>query len=116
VLFRILLEAFDLRRQIFERALQDKYDANERLIIEQTISETAISLIMKLNDATFRPFFSKFVDWATKQLPKSDKYGRLNRQISLYRFLERFFDKLKVSVLKGSLKTMLTYFLLCSLW
>jgi U3 small nucleolar RNA-associated protein 10 len=52
-------------------------------------------MIYKFNDATFRPIFSKLIEWASSTLPKKDKIGRSLRLQSVYFFLAVFFDNLK---------------------
>jgi U3 small nucleolar RNA-associated protein 10 len=56
--------------------------------------EVALAMVMKLNDATFRPFIVRLSDWAT-QLPKKDAKGRMLRATSLFNFLALLFGKLK---------------------
>ena len=63
--------------------------------IEQSINETAIKMIYKFNDSTFRPIFAKFIEWASTSLPKKDKKGRSLRLQSVYGFMAIFFDNLK---------------------
>jgi U3 small nucleolar RNA-associated protein 10 len=63
--------------------------------VEVIYNEVAISVILKLNDATFRPFFIRLVEWATA-LPDKDVTGRTSRATVLYKFLTALFGKLKV--------------------
>jgi U3 small nucleolar RNA-associated protein 10 len=56
--------------------------------------EVALAMVMKLNDATFRPFIVRLSEWAT-QLSKKDTEGRILRVISLFNFLALLFGKLK---------------------
>jgi len=62
----------------------------------------AITMVYKLNDATFRPFFVRLVEWAERELPKSDVRGRADRARTLFSFLEVLFDKLKGIVISYS--------------
>jgi U3 small nucleolar RNA-associated protein 10 len=95
VLASILMKVLDLRRQKHtgdgtSTDTQQQIDA-----IEASVNEKALKMIYKLNDASFRPIFVQFVEWASSGLPKSDESGRNLRQYALYGFLETFFDNLK---------------------
>jgi U3 small nucleolar RNA-associated protein 10 len=68
--------------------------------IEAVISDVAMRIIYKLNDATFRPIFSSLVEWATTGLPKKDRSGRTYRLQTLYGFMSEFFGNLK-SIVTG---------------
>jgi U3 small nucleolar RNA-associated protein 10 len=85
-----MLEAFDLRRHIPNSGSDD--DCERTLSLVDSI---AMDLTLKLNDATFRPFFMRVVDWAENGLPKSDVDGRTLRMTSLYSFSLTFFEQLK---------------------
>jgi len=63
--------------------------------IEEMMFNAAIAMVYKLNDAVFRPFFVRLVEWAERELPKSDVQGRVDRARTLFSFLEVLFDKLK---------------------
>ncbi|KAI6871342.1 hypothetical protein KC323_g1920 [Hortaea werneckii] len=86
-LFGVLLKAFDLRR-----THPDEEDSEE---VFDLVDKIALDVVMKLNDATFRPFFIRLVEWATSDLPKSDYPGRVNRATSLYSFANSLFEQLK---------------------
>jgi U3 small nucleolar RNA-associated protein 10 len=92
-LARIFQNAFDLRRQW--SVVKDPYFDTELAGIEGSVNNVAIKMIYKLNDATFRPIFGNFVDWAASGLPKKDTLGRTLRLQSLYGFMVVFFDNLK---------------------
>ncbi|OCL06827.1 hypothetical protein AOQ84DRAFT_69825 [Glonium stellatum] len=95
VLYSIFLEAFDLRRKCATGDLEGKYGDSELEQLESLVNEAAISMTLKLNDATFRPFFARLVEWASKSLPKRDSEGKMLRSTTLYLFLGTFFDRLK---------------------
>jgi len=95
VLFSIFLEAFDLRRKCVVDNLEEKYGDSELEQLEDLVDEAAISMTLKLNDAAFRPFFARLVEWASKALPKRDSEGKMLRSTTLYLFLGTFFDRLK---------------------
>ncbi|KAL1304560.1 hypothetical protein AAFC00_003536 [Neodothiora populina] len=93
-LFSILTKSFDLRRQ--SALLQGGALSDAEVIgLEEQRNNLTLDAIMKLNDATFRPFFMRLVTWAAEGLPKKDQPGRLLRLTSLYSFLGRFFEALK---------------------
>lgn len=94
-LFNLFLKAFDLRRLREAENLGDRYDIAQLDEMEALLNNVAISMVMKLNDAAFRPFFLRFVDWAFKSLPKRDAKGKALRSITLFVFLRTFFDRLK---------------------
>ncbi|KAF2161402.1 hypothetical protein M409DRAFT_69761 [Zasmidium cellare ATCC 36951] len=91
-IFAILLNAFDLRRNL---TLEDDEDAEVDPAIFDEVDSAAMDVVLKLNDAAFRPFFVRFTEWATKGLSKKDKSGTVQRCISLYSFSLTLFDQLK---------------------
>ncbi|OCK74942.1 hypothetical protein K432DRAFT_386511 [Lepidopterella palustris CBS 459.81] len=95
VLFSIFEKAFDLRRNLDVQETEEPYEESEVEGLEGFINEAAISMTLKLNDAAFRPFFSRLVEWASKTLPKRDLRGKTLRSTTLYLFLGTFFDRLK---------------------
>ncbi|OOG00524.1 hypothetical protein ASPCADRAFT_202383 [Aspergillus carbonarius ITEM 5010] len=100
VLTSILFKAFDLRREqvsLDSKAIFDLSDVNE---IEDIINEVTIKMVYKLNDTTFRPIFTKFLEWATTGVPKKDARGSLARLTTFYRFLQVFFGTLQ-SIVTG---------------
>jgi U3 small nucleolar RNA-associated protein 10 len=96
LLGQILLKGFDLRRSqtLAGDAVFDQEDVQE---LEDDLNDVAIKMIYKLNDTTFRPMFVEIVEWVTKTLSKQDRIGRSSRVITLFIFLSKFFDTLKVS-------------------
>jgi len=96
-LFGLLLKAFDHRRiAVSQDSMLDvTYNTEEIDNLEDIYNDVAITMIMKLNDVTFRPFFARLVEWATIFASK-DKPGRILRATALYRFLTALFERLKV--------------------
>lgn len=92
----LFLRYFDLRRIQCSPRTEDSYEEDEIEVVEDAVNEVAIKMIYKLNDASFRPMFVKFLDWATATPSKKDSEARLHRQTSWYLFLHSFFDTLKV--------------------
>ncbi|KAK4505512.1 hypothetical protein PRZ48_003475 [Zasmidium cellare] len=91
-IFSILLNAFDLRRRLTP---EDDEDVEVDPEVFDEVDSAAMDVVLKLNDAAFRPFFVRFTEWATKGLPKKDKFGTVHRCISLYSFSLTLFDQLK---------------------
>lgn len=96
----LLLRLFDLRRIQLTPPTEDSYSADEIEEVEDGINESAIAIVYKLNDATFRPLFSRILEWTSLSDLKQDKdtatKATLHRQATWYRFLLKFFDTLKV--------------------
>lgn len=72
--------------------------------VEDAVNESVTAMVYKLNDATFRPLFSRMLEWATFS-DSEDKSAIIYRQATWYNFLLKFFDTLKVSLsnIKSSL-------------
>ncbi|KKY13464.1 putative ssu processome component [Diplodia seriata] len=99
-LFSFFFKAFDLRRiQLEEKQNASDADEDETFTeineLEEQINAVALTMVMKLNDASFRPFFVRLVEWAAAALPKKEARGRMLRATSLFVFLDAFFDKLR---------------------
>ncbi|ORY13399.1 hypothetical protein BCR34DRAFT_613402 [Clohesyomyces aquaticus] len=93
-LFAMLLKTFDLRQSII---LEDEASTSENGAIESLedlLVEAVISMTLKLNDATFRPFFAQLVDWAEPSTSKN-MARCVVRSATFYRFLAAFFDRFK---------------------
>ncbi len=91
----IFLSSMDLRRAVVSGQAKTPISPSELDEIEAKIGEDALKMIYKLNDAAFRPVFSKLMEWAWTGLPKSDASGRTLRLIAVYGFLDTFFGNLK---------------------
>ena len=92
----LFLKMYDLRRIQVSPITGYVYEMAEIEAVENAVNEAAISMIYKLNDATFRPIFSQLLEWTT--FPTSKKYlkARIHRQTTWYTFLTKFFGTLKV--------------------
>ncbi|KAL4778331.1 hypothetical protein BJX76DRAFT_343513 [Aspergillus varians] len=99
VLTSILFRAFDLRREQVAIASKSAFDTADLEEIEDLVNDVTIKMIYKLNDTTFRPIFTKLVEWATG-LQKKDPQGTLARLTTFYRFLQVFFGTLQ-SIVTG---------------
>nr|POE86486.1 u3 small nucleolar rna-associated protein 10 [Quercus suber] len=93
-LFGLILNIHDIRRA----GLSTRTDESAQTVIdelEQLINTITLDVVLKLNDATFRPFFIRLVEWAISTLPQSDYDGRLDRALSLYSFVGVLSEQLK---------------------
>ncbi|KAK3703012.1 snoRNA-binding rRNA-processing protein utp10 [Vermiconidia calcicola] len=93
-LFAILLKAFGLRL-LYSRDEAPDAETAERFASEneqlfEFVNTIALDLVLKLNDATFRPFFMRLVDQVQNTSP-----GDTLRAISLFSFAATFFEQLK---------------------
>jgi U3 small nucleolar RNA-associated protein 10 len=91
----IFLSTMDLRRMVISGQLKTPISPSELDDIETKIGDDALKMIYKLNDAAFRPIFSRLMEWASTGLPKSDTSGRTLRLYAVYGFLNTFFGSLK---------------------
>ncbi|KAF2787947.1 U3 small nucleolar RNA-associated protein 10 [Melanomma pulvis-pyrius CBS 109.77] len=89
-LFGLLLEVFDLRGAIDSRPGDESFDDDELEKLEDCFIESVLGMTLKLNDATFRPFFIQLVDLAST----SSKLD-MSRSITFCKFLAAFFEKFK---------------------
>lgn len=90
---------FDFRRLQLSPPTDDSYTVAEIEEVEEAVNESAIVMVYKLNDATFRPLFIQMSEWANGTNLKKDK-GLVHRQTTWYTFLLKFFDALKVRLLR----------------
>lgn len=99
----LLLKLFDLRRVQLSPPLEGSYSREEVAEVENGVNEAAISMVYKLSDATFRPLFSRILEWTgvpdLKHDGKSKTNAMLYRQATWYKFLFKFFETLKVIIL-----------------
>jgi U3 small nucleolar RNA-associated protein 10 len=95
-LFDLFLKALDQPRVVRAAAEGEEADFDEEELerLQYIYHEVALVMVMKLNDATLRPFIVKLAEWAG-QLPKKDAQGRKLRSTSLFGFLASLFGKLK---------------------
>jgi U3 small nucleolar RNA-associated protein 10 len=90
-LFTLVLSSFNLRTAI-ETQKEAEFDEEEIEQLENTLVDSVVAMVLKLNDATFRPFFVQLVDQEGPIQRKPE------RAITFYRFLASFFDKFKVCI------------------
>lgn len=87
-LFNLLLQTFRLR-ELTDSQKDGQFEEEEIEQLDNTLIESVISMVLKLNDATFRPFFVQLVDQEGPQTIKPQ------RAITFYKFLEAFFNNFK---------------------
>jgi U3 small nucleolar RNA-associated protein 10 len=87
-LFSLLLQLFKLRQAIDSEEEQE-FDDEEVEQLDNTLDESALAMVLKLNDATFRPFFVQLVD------QEGSMSSNPSHSITFYKFLAAFFDKFK---------------------
>ena len=90
-----MLELLDLRHLRETGMMHHEYSDTSTETAEHKIIKLAMSMIMKMNDKTFRPIFVNLVDWATTPLSNDNKVEGF-RMISFFKFYEAFNDQLKV--------------------
>ncbi|KAF2028900.1 hypothetical protein EK21DRAFT_68808 [Setomelanomma holmii] len=87
-LFSLLLRVFKLRQAIESQEGQE-FDEEEIDQLDRTLIDSALAMVLKLNDVTFRPFFVQLVD---QEGPIIEQHAHA---ITFYNFLAAFFDKFK---------------------
>ncbi|KKF93686.1 U3 small nucleolar RNA-associated protein 10 [Ceratocystis platani] len=91
----LLFEALDMRRITASHGQTSELESPRFSALEAAVNAVALKLIYKLNDAVFRPVFSRLIEWSATALPNTDASGRVLRALSVYNFLGVFFDALK---------------------
>ena len=92
----LFLGIFDLRRIQLSPLTGYHFDLSEIEKVEDSINESAMSMVYKCNDATFRPIFARMFEWTIFSTSKKDKKATIHRQTTWYTFLVKFFGSLKV--------------------
>lgn len=95
ILGDLFLGMFDFRRIQLSPSTDYSYDIAEIGLVEDIVNDSAISMVYKLNDTTFRPILSRMFEWTTNLVSKNLK-ARIHRQTTWYTFLLKFFGTLKV--------------------
>jgi U3 small nucleolar RNA-associated protein 10 len=95
LLFRFLSNAFELRALADSHGAKVRVSAAEAGDLELAMIDIALSLVLKINDATFRPFFIRLVEWSS---PKSTSNHReqIARSTTLFQFTKALLHRLKV--------------------
>lgn len=92
----LFLRMFDLRRIQLSPLTGYSYPMDKIELVEDAVNESAISMIYKLNDTTFRPMFLRMLEWTTFLTSKKDMKATVHRQTTWYTFLLKLFGSLKV--------------------
>ena len=96
ILGDLFIKLFDLRRVQLSVPTEDSFSVAEVEDVEESVSQCAIAMIYKLNDACFRPLFLRMSEWANHVKSQSERRRTMMKQITWYTFLLKFFDSLKV--------------------
>lgn len=89
----IMKHLFDLRGRVATSSTGNSPIEQALDELDRSRDAVMMTAIMKMNDATFRPFFVQLVEWATEASDKAKSSA--GRSISLYGFLSTFFSTLK---------------------
>jgi U3 small nucleolar RNA-associated protein 10 len=95
VLFKFLMGTFELRSLAKSSPGDFQISQSETEDLETVAIDVALSLVLKLNDVTFRPFFIHIVEWATAKT-KETTSDFTSRAITLFRFTKALVHRLKV--------------------
>ncbi|KXT04550.1 hypothetical protein AC578_8723 [Pseudocercospora eumusae] len=87
VVSELLLQAHDLRRILIQADAE--MDTTE---LSELVNATTMDTVLKLNDATFRPFFVSFNEWSGG---RKGGLAAILRKTSFYSFALAFFEQLK---------------------
>ncbi|KAI9486718.1 MAG: hypothetical protein EXX96DRAFT_646489 [Benjaminiella poitrasii] len=89
-LFKFFLTAFDIRRS-HSKDFED-LDVD---VIEESVINTFLDMVMKLNETLFKPLYLKVIDWATVELSGNDSNESLSRALFFYKLVDALLEKLK---------------------
>jgi len=96
------LQAFDIRKQVFEKKQEMDIDGAEVDEIEGLCLATGLQMVMKLNDTIFKPMFLKFSDWAADEFKAEvgmgDRDVLFQRSITFHNWLNLLSESLKVII------------------
>lgn len=100
ILTEVLVKAFDLRNSRSLITSENTFTGKELDEVESALFDSAIVMIHKLNNTTFRPIFLKFWEWAISSTCDRYELGEVYRRITFYSFLSRLFESLQVNITK----------------
>lgn len=89
----LFLKMLDLRRVTC--ALRKQYTPAAIESSEDAINQTFIAFVLKVNDATFRPFFLQLLDWSSTALLRSDVEDRALRTTTLFNITRSLSERLR---------------------
>ena len=95
-IFKFFLISFDIRH-----LHSKKLGGEDTNVVENSIIDSFIQLVIKLNESLFKPLFLKTVDWGTSELAQGNaenedvEVGRDSRLLFTYRLVDRLLDRLK---------------------
>lgn len=89
-IFNLLLRILDIRAL----SINDMAD-NDLIRIESTASSVFLSLVLKINDQTFKPLLFRLIDWATIDLPDPKNETCSRRSIALFKVFDSLLGRLQ---------------------
>jgi len=93
-LFKFIKEALGLRAVKIAEGSGSVLTASDIEELELLIIDITLSVVMKMNDATFRPFFIQLVDWASfKQ--KKPSAAQVAKATTLFHLLQALLHRLR---------------------
>ncbi|KAF3926910.1 hypothetical protein ABW20_dc0105722 [Dactylellina cionopaga] len=90
MLFKLFLQAFDIRSLELGGAEADDEDVDE---VEGMMYRAILQMVFKLNDKVFRPFFGRLLRW-TGEAAKGDEEKKNQRLQTFYGFFNMFLEGL----------------------
>ena len=100
ILTEVLVKAFDLRNSRSSITSENPFTGKELDEVESALFDSAIVMIHKLNNTTFRPIFLKIWEWAISSTCNRYEIGEVYRRTTFYSFLSRLFESLRVNITK----------------
>lgn len=96
VLTETFIKAFDFRNQQYSLGPKNTMKENEINDVENDVIDSAIAMIYKLNDISFRPVFLRIWDWSVGMTDNDGTTTKIHRKTTVYAFLAQFFDSFQV--------------------
>jgi U3 small nucleolar RNA-associated protein 10 len=105
-IFTLLQSSFDIR-SLHEASDSSTEDEDDLAQMDVLVNSAAMSVVLKLNDATFRPFYNSLIEWAMTPTLRKHRARTVARCTSVYSFTFTLFEQLKslVTSYAGSLLT-----------
>jgi U3 small nucleolar RNA-associated protein 10 len=94
-LFQFIGEAFELRSFSVASDKEIRIAPQEAENLEIMAIDIALAAVLKINDATFRPFFIQLVEWASWKSTGTSR-SSMSKAITLFQFLKALLAHLKV--------------------
>jgi U3 small nucleolar RNA-associated protein 10 len=72
------------------------HTVNLSATVESKLIESCLALVVKLTEASFKPFFLKCMDWATRNEDENDDSKQVDRWTLFYHLVSTFISRLKM--------------------